>query len=189
MRWAVGGALGKPRCSVAGLPAIREAWVTPHYVSVARSMAAGREIKAALGEVGRRLSVLQASHDHMEEEEAVADATAFKAENRMKRLGHMNETDEDQFEEARLWLASVSQNGAADIHADSHRAESARWMLGVIHCRTLKICAEAPSLHEKREHFCEREFVCEAAGDELAAAIDWVQRDLEAAVAADLQGS
>ena len=62
-------------------------------------------------------------------------------------------------------------------------------MLGVNHRRTLKICAEARALHEKREQFCERELVCEAAGDELAAAIERVQRDLAAASAAGFQGS
>ena len=87
------------------------------------------------------------------------------------------------------WLASIGQNGAADIREDAPRAKSARGMLGVIHCRKLKICAEARALHEKREQFRERELVCEAAGDELAAAIERVQRDLAAASAAGFQGS
>ena len=59
-----------------------------------------------------------------------------------------------------MWLASIGQSGSADIHEDACLAESARGMLGVIHRRTLKICAEARALHEKREQFCERELVC-----------------------------
>ena len=118
-------------------------------------MAAGQELQAALLEIDRRLKTLKALHDHMEQEEAIADAAAFKAEKRMLKLGRMKENDDNHFEEARQWLASIGLGGAADICVDACRADSARWMLGVIHRWTLKICEEARSLHERREQFRE----------------------------------
>ena len=83
--------------------------MTPHFVSVAHSMSAGDGLRAAVSEVDRRLNVLKLLHDYMEQEEATADAEAFKAEMGIKRLGRMKETDDYQFEEASQcgWLLSV----------------------------------------------------------------------------------
>ena len=84
--------------------------MTPHFVSVTLSMAAGDDLWAALSEVDRRLNVVKVLHDHMEQEEATADAAAFGAEKGMMRLGRMKETDDYQFEEASQcsgWLLSV----------------------------------------------------------------------------------
>ena len=54
--------------------------MTLHFVLVAPSMAAGQELQAAFLEIDRRLNTLKALHDHMEREEARADAGAFRTE-------------------------------------------------------------------------------------------------------------
>ena len=92
-------------------------------------------------------------HKDMEHREAVADAAAFEAEKEVACLGELKRIDEADFVEARLWLASVSPSGAPDLSAGSTTADSALWMLGVIHRRTLKIFSEASALHETREYF------------------------------------
>ena len=72
--------------------------------------------------------MLLALHKDMEHKEAVADAAAFEAEKEMTRLGELKLIDEADFEEARLWLASVGQSGAPDISAGSPKADSAPWV-------------------------------------------------------------
>ena len=147
-------------------------------------MAAGQELWAAFLEIDRRLNTLKALHDHMEREEARADAGAFRAERKMRLLGNIKENDDKDFVEAQQWLASILQGGATGFCEDARRADKARWMLEIIHRGTLRICEEARILNEERNRLRDREEACELAGYELAAAIERFQTDLAAAVAA-----
>ena len=124
-------------------------------------MAAGQELQAALLEIDRRLKTLKALHDHMEREEARADAGAFWAERKMRLLGNIKENDDKDFVEAQQWLASILQGGATDVCVDARQADRARWMLKIIHRRTLKICEEARILNDKRHRLRDREEACE----------------------------
>ena len=82
-------------------------------------MAAGQELQAALLEIDRRLKTLKALHDHMEREEARADAGAFRAERKMWQLGYKKKNDDRDFVEAQQWLASILQGGATDVCVDA----------------------------------------------------------------------
>ena len=147
-------------------------------------MAAGQELQAAFLEIDRRLNTLKALHDHMEREEARADAGAFRAEWEMWELGCRKENDNRDFVEAQQWLASILQGGATDVCVDARQADKVRWMLKIIHSRTVKICEQARILNDERHRLRDKEEACELAGYELSEAIERIQKDLAAATAA-----
>ena len=57
------------------------------------SMAAGHGLPAAVHEIERRLSSLKALCVHLEQEEALADSAAFRAEQKLLRLGRQNKNE------------------------------------------------------------------------------------------------
>ena len=123
----------------------------------------------------------------MQAEEEHADDAAYCVEKQLRMLRDAKRNDDRDLVEAKQWLSSIAQGrGDPGLHDTAGRAERARGMIQLISRSLLKKCADGGRLNEKRAEFQAREEGCEMTGYKIVAAIESIQRDLVAAVAAGI---
>ena len=121
----------------------------------------------------------------MQVEEERADAAALRIEKKLRRLQVFKQGDDNDLIEAKRWLrevaSEVDNTGAADL---AERATTAHEVVDLISRSVLRRCRRGLTLDERRAKLVAREEASEIAGDNLAASLDAVARDLVVAVTA-----
>ena len=108
------------------------------------------------------------------------DCAAFRAEEKMRKLGCQKRNLDLDFAEAHQWLVSVLQSDPKN----NRRAKNARGMLRNIQLDVAKLCEEARVLNDTRNRLrCEEECM-EIGGYSLCSGIEKLQCDLANVLAA-----